>query len=276
MIDRSFYGVWMRRWSIALVAVVFVAAGCGADDSSSSDSTSQSSPDSAAPTAGSSETLAAGPVIVSGGLGEGQVTIDGTVVDYVTVVPEGFEVGDEVPVLLAFPPGGQGFDLTRSLVENTYLTEAVNRGWVVVSPAAPGGQLFFQGSEALVPGLLDWIDTWVSPENDQVHLAGVSNGGLSAFRVAGQQPERIASVVAFPGYAQSDEDKAALAGLTEVPIRMFAGENDTGWVVPMQETEAAVNDIGGDAVLLVFPGEGHIIGALSDGVQIFDELDAAR
>jgi len=214
--------------------------------------------------------------IVSGGLGEGQVTIDGVDVDYVTVVPEGFEVGDEAPVLFAFPPGGQSLDQTRALVSNTYLAEAVDRGWVVISPAAPGGELFFQGSEALVPGLMDWTESWVTPEGAQFHLAGVSNGGLSAFRVAGQQPERVASVVAFPGYPRSEEDVAALANLTDVSVRMFAGETDAGWVEPMQEAEQTLNDLGGNVVLVVFPGEGHIIGALSDGVQIFDELDSAR
>jgi len=253
----------MKRLSIALSGVLVVAAGCGSTDSSTSEETANSTVDSTVE-------------IVSGGLGEGQVTIDGVVVDYVTVVPEGFEVGDEAPVLLAFPPGGQSLDQTRSLVSNTYLAEAVDRGWVVISPAAPGGELFFQGSEALVPGMMDWTESWVTPEGGQFHLAGVSNGGLSAFRVAGQQPERVASIMAFPGYPRSDEDVVALANLTDVSVRMFAGETDTGWVVPMQEAEQTLNELGGNVMLVVFPGEGHIIGALSDGVQIFDELDSAR
>ena len=257
----------MKRWSIALAGVLIVAAGCGTDDSTSEPSTA---------VADEAVDQIADAMVVAGGLGEGQVTIDGTPVDYVTVTPEGFEVGDEAPLLLAFPPGGQSLDLTRSLVDNTYLAEAMARGWVVVSPAAPGGQLFFQGSEMLVPGLMDWIETWVTPENGQIHLAGVSNGGLSAFRVAGQQTDRVASVIAFPGYPRSDEAVAALAKPTDIPVRMFAGETDTGWVVPMQDTEVALNDLGGNVILFVFPGEGHIIGALSDGVQIFDELDSAR
>ena len=261
----------MKRLSIALAGVLVVAAGCGSSDSGADESSEPVA------TAAASEEAADSTVeIVSGGLGEGQVTIDGVVVDYVTVVPEGFEIGDEAPVLLAFPPGGQSLDQTRSLVSNTYLAEAVARGWVVISPAAPGGELFFQGSEALVPGLMDWTESWVTLEGGQFHIAGVSNGGLSAFRVAGQQPERVASIVAFPGYPRSGEDVAALANLTDVSVRMFAGETDTGWIVPMQEAEQTLNDLGGNVVLVEFPGEGHIIGALSDGVQIFDDLDSAR
>ena len=216
------------------------------------------------------------PAIRPGGVSGGQVTVADITVDYVTVVPEGFEPGDEAPVLFAFPPGGQDLDVTRSVVGQTYRDQAVARGWVVISPAAPGGQLYFQGSETLVGELLDWVDTWVTAEGGKVHLAGISNGGLSAFRVAGQNPERVASLLVFPGYARADADQAALAALTEIPVRMFAGGEDTGWVVPMEETAAELEELGGDVELEIFPGEGHIVGALRDGVRVFDELDSSR
>jgi poly(3-hydroxybutyrate) depolymerase len=251
----------MARWSTAAIAVVVLAAACGNDDSASN----------AAASAGD-----LGVEIVQGDIGEGQVTVGGTAVDYVTVVPDGFGLGDVAPVLVAFPPGGQDIDLTRRIVDGTYRAEAVERGWVVVSPAAPGGQLFFQGAEAVVPDLLDWIETWVTPESGRFHVAGVSNGGLSAFRVAGQQPERVASLLVFPGYPRSDDDRAALDELASVPVRMFVGETDTGWREPMEATEVSILDLGGDVTLEIVAGEGHIIGALSDGVRIFAELDAAR
>jgi pimeloyl-ACP methyl ester carboxylesterase len=256
----------MRILAGVFVATLLIAA-CGSDDSS--EPQADASPPAITPSSDA-------PAIVVGGIGSGMVTIDGTDIDYVTVVPDGFEVGDTAPVLLAFPPGGQDFGITRTLVEDTYRNEALSRGWVVVSPAAPDGQKFFDGSEALVPGLLDWIESWVTPENGKPHVAGVSNGGLSSFRVAGQNPDRFRSILVFPGFPRSEEDRAALGGLVDVPVRMFAGENDSGWVAPMQEALAALTGLGADATLEIFPGEGHIIGALSDGVQIFDELDALR
>ncbi|MBV1894663.1 MAG: hypothetical protein KUG57_11480, partial [Ilumatobacteraceae bacterium] len=64
--------------------------------------------------------------------------------------------------------------------------------------------------------------------------------------------------------------------LTEIPVRMFAGGEDTGWVVPMEETAAELEELGGDVELEIFPGEGHIVGALRDGVRVFDELDSSR
>ena len=206
----------------------------------------------------------------------GQVTVNGTAIDYVTVVAPGFETSDQAPVLLAFPPGGQSLELAQSVVEETYLNEAVARGWVVISPAGPDGILFVNGSEALIPGLMDWIEQWVEPEGGRFHIAGISNGGLSAFRVAGQNPDRVHSIVVFPGYARSEADMTALATLAGRPVRLFAGGNDTGSLAPMEATRAALDELGADVVFEIFPDEGHVIGSMRDGVRLFDELDALR
>ena len=216
------------------------------------------------------------PAVTPGGLAVGELSIDGTIVSYVTVVPDGFEAGGTAPVLVAFPPGGQDLALTRAIVEGTYLSEAVTRGWVVVSPAAPEGQLYFNGSEALVPALLDWIESWVTLSGGRLHLAGISNGGISAFRVAGQNPDRFQSILVFPGFPSSDADREALADLAGVPVRIFVGEQDTGWIGSMEQTRATLADLGGDVTLEIVPDEGHVIRSLSDGVRIFDELDALR
>ena len=136
--------------------------------------------------------------------------------------------------------------------------------------------MYFEGSEALVPGLLDWVETWVRPEGGAVHLAGISNGGISAFRVAGENPERFASMVVFPGFPRSDDDRAALEGLADIPVSMFVGEDDTGWVEPMSDAATRLRELGGEVVFEIVPGEGHIISTLADGRRVFDELDAAR
>jgi pimeloyl-ACP methyl ester carboxylesterase len=279
----------MRRSALA-VALLVVAACGGSDDDATSQDTGGSSAETAgdpAETAGDqAETTdnpaAAGdpdtePAVVPGQVATGVLTLDGKTVDYVTVTPAGFEQGDTAPVMLAFPPGGQDPQLTQSVVEQVYRDEALARGWVVVSPAAPRGEpSWFGGSEALAPALLDWIEGWVTPEGAGVHIVGVSNGGISTFRVAGENPDKVRSVLVFPGFPNSDEDSEALAGLTGIPVRMFVGSEDTTWIPPMEEAEATLTALGGDVVLEIVPGEGHIIGALSDGVRIFDELDAAR
>ncbi len=212
----------------------------------------------------------------SGELAAGSTEVDGVSIDYVVSAPPGFTAGDEAPLLLAFPPGGQDIDLTISLMQGTYHSEAQRLGWVVVSPAAPAGQLFFQGSEALVPGFLDWVETWVSPEGGAPHVAGVSNGGISTFRYGAENPDRVRSMIAFPGFPRSEEDQAALAELTDVPVRIFVGGEDTGWIPQAEETVATLSGLGGDAEVTIFPGEGHVMRSTSDGTIIFELLESFR
>lgn len=216
------------------------------------------------------------PAFEAGAVATGSVEIDGTVIDYVTSAPPGFSLGDEAPLLLAFPPGGQDLSLTQSLVSGTYAAEAQRLGWVVISPAAPQGVLFFNGSEALVPGLLDWAETWVTPEGGAPHVAGVSNGGISSFRYAAENPNRVLSLVSFPGFPRSTSDQAALTDLTGIPIRMYVGGTDTNWIPPAEETVEAFTEAGGDIELTIFPGEGHVMSSTQDGTVIFEQLESFR
>lgn len=262
----------------ALLAVALIAAGCsGSDDPAESSATEATATEVEAAAATQVETtVAVEPSFTAGERTFGEVVIDGTVVEYITLVPSGFVAGDTAPVLLALPPGGQDASLATSIVRDVYQTEALARGWVVVSPAAPDGELYFQGSERLIPGFLDFITSWVVPEGGGVHLAGISNGGISSFRVATENPDRFRSVTVFPGFPTSDADRDALDRLTAIPVHLFVGERDTSWVAPMSEAADRLDELGGDVTYEVFPDEGHIISALSDGVRIFDELDDAR
>lgn len=238
----------------ALLVLGLFAAACGSDPSE----------------------LEGSPTISPGGRAFGEVTIDGTVVSYISLVPEGFSIGDTAPVLLALPPGGQDIGQATATIRDVYQAEALARGWVVVSPAAPDGELFFQGSERLFPTFLDFVETWVEPEGGRIHLSGVSNGGISAFRVIAQNPDRFRSLTVFPGFPDSDADIDALDSLTDIPVHLFVGERDVDWAGPMKETADRLGELGGDVTYEVLPDEGHNIAALSDGVRIFDELDAAR
>ena len=244
----------MRRIG-ALLVLLLVATACGSG-TSATDSTEVS--------------------FTPGERSFGQVTIDGTVVEYISLVPAGFSTGDTAPVLLALPPGAQDAGMATAIVRDILQVEALARGWVVVSPAAPDGELFFQGSERFIPGFIDFIESWVSPEGGGVHLAGVSNGGISSFRVATQNPDRFRSVTVFPGFPTSDADIEALDALTHLPVHMFVGERDTGWIDPMESAANRLTELGADVTYEVFPNEGHIIGTLGDGVRVFDGLDAAR
>lgn len=258
--------------AVFAVSLSMLAAACGASETSDPAATDPAATDPAA-----ADLAATGsPSTSPGSVASGSIDIDGSVVEYVTSVPDEFEMGATAPVLLALPPGGQDLALARRLVEGTYAPEATRLGWIVVSPAAPDGQLFFNGSEAVLPAFVDWIETWVTPEGGSPHVAGVSNGGISAFRYAALNPERVRSVITFPGFARSADDRAALADLTDVPIRMFVGEDDTSWVDASEQTVEEVRSVGGDVALTVFAGEGHIMSSTADGVLVFELLETFR
>lgn len=195
----------------------------------------------------------------------------GGAMQYALWLPDGFDPERSYPLLLALPPGPQ----TLAMVEAGLGVWRAGppRGWAVVSPVAPEGRLFFQGSEVHIAALLDAVAAEVRVEG--IHLAGISNGGRSAFRIARLDPERYASLVALPGYPPERADSDALDLLTAMPVRMFVGESDAGWVERSQEAAERLRALGGDVALTVVPNEGHVIRSLS-GDDLFDLLDTLR
>lgn len=257
----------MRRFLIFLGVGL---AACGGTAANTTDSDTSSSSPGAQPSDTAPNDLQPGEVDVR------TITMsDGTEITYALILPNGFDPAEEYPVLLAMPPGGQGVELTVSIAESTYAPEALARGWVVLTPAAPNGTLFFQGSEQYIPEFLA-AHAWIRPEGGRYHLAGISNGGRSAFRVAALNPDSYASMVIFPGFPESDEDRDALPDLAGIPFAMFVGGEDPGWRERMVETRDTLESLGADVSFEVREGEGHVMASLSDGADIFDFLDSAR
>ena len=227
------------------------------------------------------ETAVSLPTVEPAPLGEAGTTnfydmiIGQTTIQYAVVLPQNFEPGNEYPVMLALPPGPQ----TRSMVQSgldLYWGEAARLDdWIVVSPAAPGQLLYFEGAEQLLPGFLDRIVATYPPEGGKFHVTGISNGGLSAFRVAVEHPERVQSLTVLPGFTQSDTDFEKLANLVDIPVAMFVGEQDTAWLDAMTLVKEKLDELGGTVSLETVPGEGHVIQSLR-GADLFAMLDSYR
>lgn len=255
----------MIRFAVALGLVAAACTGTTADESASDTGTDPAPP----------------PVEVPSDLAPGTIDLrtmtmsDGTELTYVLILPEGFDPSSEYPVLLALPPGDQGLGLTTALAESTFGPEAFRRGWVVISPVAPDGVLFFQGSERFIGELLE-AHAWIRSEGDRVHVAGISNGGISTFRVAALMPDRVTSLAVFPGYPVSDEDRAALDQLSALPIAMWVGGNDPAWLDRMTEARDLLSSLGADVQFDVREGEGHVMPSMADGVDLYDFLETAR
>jgi hypothetical protein len=114
--------------------------------------------------------------------------------------------------------------------------EAEKRGYIVVVPAAPNDQLFFEGGERIFPEFLKQILADYKIQDNKFPIAGPSNGGIAAFHVASLNPEYFLSITAFPGYLW-EETPAHIQAISKMCINMFVGELDPmGW----QDAEAGV------------------------------------
>ncbi len=201
------------------------------------------------------------------------VELDGKKIEYAVVLPKGFDSDKPYRILLALPPGAQNRQMVNAGLSLYWQRGAETYGWIVISPVAPEGTFFNAGAEKLIPDFLDEIQKTYQPAGGKFHLAGVSNGGTSVFRIAGKYPQRFHSLMALPGYPVSVADKKRLKQLVDLPIAMYAGETDTGWVKPMESTATELRKLGADVQLEIINGEGHVIQNWQDGKKLFGVLN---
>jgi pimeloyl-ACP methyl ester carboxylesterase len=194
---------------------------------------------------------------------------------YRVVVPDPFDATEPHPVLLALPPGGQDRAMVDLSLQLYFESEACARGWIVVAPAAPDGSSLHEGGAAWVVPLLDELARAFVVEG-RVHLAGVSNGGRSAFRVAAEHAGRFESLSVLPGMPDSDDDRARLAEVASLPVSLFVGGADEPWLASSRDAEKRLRELGArDVRLTVVEGQGHQLQP-SVATELFDRLDELR
>ena len=176
------------------------------------------------------------------------------------------------PALLALPPGNQDRQMVEAGLRRYWGEQATGRGWIVVSPVAPEGSSFWSGAESVIPKLLDHVLATEDVDGDRFHIAGASNGGRSAFRIAGLHPERFRSVTVLPGFPPNPEDDDRLPGLVLLPIAMFVGGADERWVTETNATAEQLRKLDADVTVTVLEGEGHVPRSL-DGPVMMGHLE---
>ena len=197
----------------------------------------------------------------------------GKTLEYAVVTPADFDPETAYPVVVALPPGPQSRGLVDTGLELYFEAEAIKRGWVVISPAAPEGNSFHKGLDLEFDALLDLVESEYKIAGGVVHLAGVSNGGRSGFHQAGRAPSRFASLSALPGLPSSDEDWAALDGLAELPVAIWAGAEDADWVASAERAVRRLTELQAPELHLgIMAGQGHVLDA-SFAAELFDRLD---
>ena len=151
--------------------------------------------------------------------------VGGTTVHYKTVLPNGYDPAKAYPAILALGGGPQTMNTVDNILNRNFRAEAEKRGYIVVAPAAPDGQLFFQEGDRIFPEFLQMLLADYKIQGSKFHIAGPSNGGIAALHVAAANPQYFLSVTAFPGYMWEPSAEKLLA-ISKMCVFMYVGEHD--------------------------------------------------
>src|ERR1051326_7008121 len=107
--------------------------------------------------------------------------VGSTTVRYKVVLPNGYDPAKAYPAILALGGGPQNMNTVDSVLNRNFRAEAEKRGYIVVAPAAPDDQLFFEDGARIFPEFLRMIQADYKIQDNKFHIAGPSNGGMAAF-----------------------------------------------------------------------------------------------
>jgi predicted peptidase len=203
--------------------------------------------------------------------------ISGTKLDYKVVLPNGYDPAKAYPAILAFGGGSQTMDMVQATLRRNWLEQAETLGYIVILPAAPDGDLFFESGDRVFPAFIVKILGDYKIQQNKLHIAGVSNGGLSAFHIASLYPQYFWSVTGLPGFLD-DPSPEHLRALSKLCIYMYAGEMDPGWLRSEQQQAARFRSEGYKVEFNEEKGEGHVMRTL-DGkgaARLFKQFEQAR
>jgi len=204
--------------------------------------------------------------------------VGGTTVRYKVVLPSGYDTTKAYPGVLAFGGGPQTMNTVDSILSRNFRAEAEKRGYIVVAPAAPDGQLFFENGARILPEFLKMILAEYKIQDGKFHIAGPSNGGIAAFHVAAANPQYFQSVTAFPGYMW-EPSAAKLEAISKMCVFMYVGEFDEYmWHGEMKKEAEFLRARGTVAKYTVEKGQPHRMETLAgaNAARLFDGFEETR
>ena len=204
--------------------------------------------------------------------------VGATTVQYKVVLPNGYDPAKTYPAILAFGGGPQTMDTVERVLDRNFRAEAEKRGYLVVAPAAPDDQLFFEDGARIFPEFLHMILADYRVLENKFHIAGPSNGGIAAFHVAALYPQYFLSVTAFPGYMW-EPSPAKLQAISKMCVFMYVGENDPYmWHSEMKKEAEFLRSKGTVARYTVEKGQPHRMETLAgaNAGRLFDGFEETK
>jgi poly(3-hydroxybutyrate) depolymerase len=204
--------------------------------------------------------------------------VNDATVHYKVVLPNDDDPTKTYPAILAFGGGPQTMNTVDNILNRNFRAEAEKRGYIVVAPAAPDGDLFFEDGDRIFPEFLKVILADYKVGDNKFHIAGVSNGGIAALHVAPENPQYFLSVTAFPGYMWQPSS-ARLERISKMCVFMYVGEHDPyRWHNEMKREAEYLRAKGTLARYTVEPGQPHRLDTLAgdNAGRLFDGFEESR
>jgi len=203
--------------------------------------------------------------------------IAGMTVHYKIALPSNYDPAKTYPAVLAFPPGSQDMDMVLTTLVQNWLPEYDKRGYIVVIPAAPSGRSFVNEGAKIFPEFIEQLLHEYKIRDNKFHVAGMSNGGRSAFHIAAMYPRYFRSVTGLPGYLP-DPTSERVAALSGMCIYMHVGELDSGWVAEVQQQASMFRAKGYKVTFTIEKNEGHVMRTLAGpaSARLFNQIEECR
>jgi poly(3-hydroxybutyrate) depolymerase len=204
--------------------------------------------------------------------------VGGTTVYYKIVLPNGYDSAKAYPAILALGGGPQTMNTVDGILDRNFRAEAEKRGYIVVAPAAPDGDLFFEEGDRIFPEFLKMMLADYKIRDSKFHIAGPSNGGIAAFHVAAANPQYFLSVTAFPGYMW-EPSAAKLQAISKMCVFMYVGELDPYmWHGEMKKEAEFLRSKGTVARYSVEQGQPHRMETLAgaNAGRLFEGFEEAE
>jgi poly(3-hydroxybutyrate) depolymerase len=222
--------------------------------------------------------LALGATAAQGEVLEKSKQVGRVTVQYKVVLPAGYDAARAYPGIIALGGGPQTMNTVDGVLNRNLRAEAEKRGYIVVAPAAPNGQLFFEEGARIFPEFLKLILAEYKIQDGKFHIAGPSNGGIAAFHVAALNPQYFLSVTAFPGYMWQPTT-AKLQAIAKMCVFMYVGEHDEyRWHDEMKEEADFLRSKGTVARYTVEKGQPHRLETLAgaNATRLFDGFEETK
>ena len=161
----------------------------------------------------------------------------------------------EAPTVI-FIPGGAGLRRNAQRAWESYLSDGKGvESFRFIIPYSANVDFLEEFPRTFE--ILDEVLACYGGDPKKVHVAGFSNGGLAAFALMLQRPDRFATLLGAPGeFAAMNPGEWAKA-LSGKSVFNGVGEKDNDWKPEVKETHDALVSVGIDSVYAEFPGQGH-------------------